>query len=451
MSQSSVLHHSLRHEPLVVTSTKGQYLTFSTGQKIFDACGGAAVSCIGHSDERVISAITKQLQNVDYIYSGHYTTASVEQLSELILRDQNTFTHALFVSSGSEAMDSTLKLCRQYFVELEGLETQRTHFISRRQSYHGATLGALSVGGHKFRRSFFEPLLEHNKVHQISPCYAYRHQTDSEDDYTETLIQELIDAIEKVGIENIAAFIFEPVVGAALAAVPPTKGYIRRVREVCNRYGILMVCDEVMCGMGRCTDGKSLHAWKSLNPALPEDQIAPDIQTCGKGLGGGYAPISAVLVSKKVADVLASGSGTFRNGFTYQAHPTSCAGALAVQTIIKENNLLTHAAQLGKILATLLLEKVAPLSHVGNIRGAGLFWGIEFVKDKTTKEPFDKAGAAVAVADAAFSKGIQIYVCGTVADGTLGDAVLIAPAYNCTEDEIRVIVDVVTAAIQEAF
>ena len=448
MPASSVLHRSLHHEPFVVVSAKGQYLTLSTGHKVFDACCGAAVSCIGHGDPRVISALATQGHTVDYIHSGHYTTSSVEQLSALILRDQSTLTHALFVSSGSEAMESTLKLCRQYYVELEGSNTQRTQFISRKQSYHGTTLGALSVGGHKFRRALFEPLLEQNIIHQVSPCYAYRYQQESEEEYTNSLIQELIDTIEKIGPKKVAAFIFEPIVGAALACVPATMGYIAKVRDVCDRYGILMVCDEVMCGMGRCTDGESLHAWRSTNPGLPESQIAPDIQTTGKGLGGGYIPIAAVMVSKKVTDVLAAGSGMFINGFTYQAHPISCAAALAVQTIIKEDNLLVRAAHLGKLLERSLLEEISPLPFVGDIRGAGLFWGVEFVSDKTSKAAFGKVGFAAMVANVAFDRGVQVYVCEGVADGTIGDAIIFAPAYNCDEEDIKMMVGIVAGAIK---
>jgi adenosylmethionine-8-amino-7-oxononanoate aminotransferase len=451
MPSSSVLHRSLHNKPLVVISTQGQYLTLENGKRILDACGGAAVSSIGHSDPRVISAITKQLQTVDYIHSGCYTTSTVESLSSLVLRDQSTLTHALFVSSGSEAMESTLKLCRQYYIELEGKDTQRTQFISRRQSYHGTTLGALGVGGHKFRRALFEPLLEQKNIHQISPCYAYRHQTGTEEEYTASLIQELVNTIEDIGPEKVAGFIFEPVVGAALGCVTATRGYIPQVREVCDRYGILMVCDEVMCGMGRCSDGQSLHAWRSTNPDLLERQIAPDIQTVGKGLGGGYIPIAAVMVSKKVADVLASGTGTFVNGFTYQAHPTCCAAALAVQTVIKDDNLLQRSAELGRQLEHRLKDKVAPLPHVGDVRGAGLFWGVEFVKDKNTKCAFGKTGAAAAVADAAFVRGVQVYVCEGVCDGVIGDAILFAPAYNCTEAEIATMVDVVAESITETF
>jgi adenosylmethionine-8-amino-7-oxononanoate aminotransferase len=448
---SSVLHRSLHRNPFVVKSAQGQYLFLDNGRKIFDACGGAAVSCIGHGDPRVISAITKQLQTVDYIHSGQYTTSTVEALSSLILRDQSTLTHSLFVSSGSEAMESTLKLCRQYYIELEGINTPRTQFISRKQSYHGNTLFSLSVGGHKFRRAIFEPLLAQKNIHQISPCYAYRHQTGSEEEYTASLIQELVDTIEEIGSEKVAGFIFEPVVGAALGCVPATKGYIRQVREVCNRYGILMVCDEVMCGMGRCSDGKSLHAWKSTNPDLQESQIAPDIQTAGKGLGGGYIPVAAVLVSKKVAGVLSSGTGMFNNGFTYQAHPASCAAALAVQTIIKEDNLLESSAKLGRLLEKQLKEKVAPLPKVGDVRGEGLFWAVEFVDDKNSKASFGKAGAGTAVADAAFLKGVQVYISEGVCDGVIGDAIMFSPAYNCTERDIEMMVDIVAEAIKETF
>ena len=448
---SSVLHRSLVEKPFTVVSAEGQFLHLSDGRKILDACGGAAVSCLGHCDPRVASAIAKQLSTVDYIHSGIFTTPSVEELSSLALRDQTTFTHALFVGSGSEAMESALKLCRQYFIEVEGPETQRFHFISRKQSFHGNTLGALGIGGHTFRRALFEPLLEHDHIHHISPCYAYRHQTGSEEDYENSLIQELIDTIEKVGGEKVAGFVFEPIVGAALGCVPATEGYMEKVRAVCNKYGILMVCDEVMCGMGRCSDGRSLHAWKSMHPDIPEDQVAPDIQTIGKGLGGGYVPIAAVLASQKIASALASGSGGFRNGFTYQAHPICCAGAVAVQKIIIEDRLLSDVADLGQILEELLFEKVAPLPHVGNIRGRGLFWGIEFVQDKDTKKPFAKVGAAAAVAAAALQRGVQVYVCEGVADGIVGDAIIVAPAYTCIMKDIRFIVDVVAGAITASF
>jgi adenosylmethionine-8-amino-7-oxononanoate aminotransferase len=212
-----------------------------------------------------------------------------------------------------------------------------------------------------------------------------------------------------------------------------------------------MVCDEVMCGMGRCSDGQSLHAWRSINPDLLEREIAPDIQTAGKGLGGGYIPIAAVMVSKKVADVLASGTGTFVNGFTYQAHPTGCAAALAVQTVIKDDNLLERSAELGRQLEHQLKDKVAPLPHVGDVRGAGLFWGVEFVKDKNSKSAFGKTGAAATVADAAFVRGVQVYVCEGVCDGVIGDAIIFAPAYNCTAAEIAMMVDVVAESIKETF
>jgi adenosylmethionine-8-amino-7-oxononanoate aminotransferase len=451
MPVSSVLHRSLHSEPLIITSTKGQYLTLSSGRQVFDACGGAAVSCIGHCDPRVVSAITKQLETVDYVYSGHYTTESVENLSKLVLRDQSALTHVLIVSSGSEAMESTLKLCRQYWVEVDGNDTPRTQFISRKQSYHGATLGALSVGGHIRRRSFFEPILEQRNVHQISPCYAYRDQVGSEEEYTNNLIQELVAKIEEIGPEKVAAFIFEPVVGAALACVPATSGYMVKVRDVCDRYGILMVCDEVMCGMGRCSDGQSLHAWRSLNPGIPEERIAPDIQTCGKGLGGGYVPIAAVLTHHKISKALSSGSGMFMNGFTYQAHPVSCAAAVAVQQIIIDDGLLSRGSRLGKLLEQRLKAEILPLAHVGDVRGAGLFWGVEFVRDKQTKAPFEKPGTAQAVHDLAFERGVQVYVSGGVADGTLGDAVIFAPAYNCSDDDIEMMVRIVANAIRDAF
>lgn len=447
MPQSSILYRSLHESPLLATLATNQFITNENGHEVRDAIGGAAVSCIGHGDPRVIAAITKQLQSVDWVNSAFYTTSAAEELATLILRDQSTLTRALFVSSGSEAMESALKLCRQYFVEKEGNDTPRCHFIARRQSYHGTTLGALGVGGHTFRRALFEPLLDHEHFHKTSPCYAYRDQIGTEKEYTETLIKELVDMIQKLGPESVVAFVFEPIVGAALACVLATKGYVRRVREVCNRYGILMVVDEVMCGMGRCTDGYSLHAWKSMDTDCSEESVAPDIQTVGKGLGGGYLPIAAILVSKKVVDVLTAGSGTFINGFTYQSHPTSCAAALAVQRIIKDESLLLLAAGLGKELKDQMMREIAPLPHVGNIRGAGLFWGVEFVEDKITHAPFKKTGFAKKVADCALQMGVQVYVCEGIADGIHGDAVIVAPAYTSRIEEIMTIVDVLRCAI----
>lgn len=444
---SRILYRSLHESPLLATSATSQFVTNQNGHKVIDAIGGAAVSCIGHGDPRVIAAITKQLQTVDWVNSAFYTTSAAEELAALILRDQSTLSRALFVGSGSEAMESTLKLCRQYFVEKEGEDTPRRHFIARRQSYHGTTLGALGVGGHTFRRALFEPLLDHEYFHKVSPCYAYRNQIGTEEEYTDTLIKELEDMLESIGPEKVAAFIFEPVVGAALACIPATKGYIRRVREVCNRYGILMVVDEVMCGMGRCTDGTSFHAWKSLNPDCSEELVAPDIQTVGKGLGGGYLPIAAVLVSKKVVDILAARSGAFVNGFTYQSHPTCCAAALAVQTIIKDDKLLTRAADLGRDLSNLMMKILGPLPHVGDIRGAGVFWGLEFVQDKTTRAPFSQTGYAKTVADIAFEMGVQVYVCEGIADGILGDAIIVAPAYTIQMEHMVKIVDVLRSAI----
>ena len=447
MPSSSVLYRSLHESPLLATSASGQFVTSESGHRVLDAIGGAAVSCIGHGDPRVIAAITKQLQTVDWVNSAFYTTSAAENLATLILRDQSTLTRALFVGSGSEAMESTLKLCRQYFVEKEGKNTPRCHFIARRQSYHGTTLGALGVGGHTFRRAPFEPLLNDQYFHKVSTCYAYRNQIGTEEEYTDMLIKELVDMIESIGPERVAAFIFEPVVGAALACVPATKDYIRRVREVCNQYGILMVADEVMCGMGRCTDGASLHAWKSLNPDCAEESVAPDIQTVGKGLGGGFLPIAAVLVSKKVVDVLAAGSGAFVNGFTYQSHPTSCAAALAVQTIVKDDNLLPRAAEMGAELQTQLMKLIAPLPYVGDVRGAGMFWGVEFVQEKANRRPFSMTGFAKAVADKTVEMGVQVYVCEGVADGVVGDAVIIAPAYTSRREDIVKIVDVLRCAI----
>ncbi|ETR97929.1 aminotransferase, class III [Trichoderma reesei RUT C-30] len=447
-SCSAVLHRDLKLAPSRVVSSSGLYIQFDNGRRILDATGGAAVSCIGHGDERVIEAITRQAKELDYCHTMFYSCPSAEDLcQQLISSTGGQMARAFIVCSGSEAMEAAMKLSRQYFLELPTPEPSRTHFIARRESYHGTTLGALSVGGHVGRRKGYEPILMQNVSH-VSPCNAYRYKLDDESiaEYVERLAKELDAEFQRVGAHNVCAFIAETVVGAALGCVPAVEGYFKAMKAVCDKYGALFVLDEVMCGMGRTG---TMHAWE-------QEGVVPDIQTLGKGLGGGYAPIAGVLVGYRVIRALEEGSGRFSHGQTYQAHPISCAAAAAVHRIIREEGLVDNVLHMGRYLESLLKQKLGHHRYVGDIRGRGLFWGIEFVKDKASKAPFDREldiGMLVHQKGLSLTEdgGIMLYPGAGSVDGILGDHILIAPPYTVTTSQIDLIVDLTVMAIEAAF
>jgi len=335
----------------------------------------------------------EQMDRVSYCHSLFYATSAAEQLANILIDSTGgEMAKAFFISSGSEAMEAALKLARQYHLEKQPSEPQRTHFIARQQSYHGTTLGALAVGGHVARRKIFEPILSVNSS-RVSPCYKYRgfeQVFEHEPSYVRRLEAELDAEFQRVGPSNVAAFIAEPVVGAALGCVPAVSGYFEAIRRVCDRYGALLILDEVMCGAGRIGPEpterfpKPLHAWQD-----PLIGIVPDIMTMGKGLGGGYMPIAAMLANKRVINTLYGGTGGFSHGQTYQGHPLACQAALEVQRIIREDDLIANVRKQGALLGRLLKEKLGSHPAVGDIRGKGLFWGIEFVANKVTKQPFE--------------------------------------------------------------
>lgn len=336
------------------------------------------------------------MNTVSYCHSLFYATSAAEELANLLVESTDgEMTRAFFISSGSEAIEAALKLARQFHLEKQPSEPQRTHFISRHQSYHGTTLGALGAGGHVARRKLYEPMLGVKSSH-VRPCYRYRGADAFHEDsaYVQLLEAELEAEFQRVGPANVAAFLAEPVVGAALGCVPAVPGYFQAVRRVCDKYGALLILDEVMCGAGRIGPEPSerypnpLHAWQD-----PQFGVVPDLMTMGKGLGGGYMPIAAMLASKKVVDVLTSGTGSFSHGQTYQGHPVACRAALEVQRIIKHDNLVANVRKQGMLLGELLKDRLGSHPAVGDIRGKGLFWGIEFVANKTTKEPFDPKDA----------------------------------------------------------
>ncbi|MEO1223367.1 MAG: aspartate aminotransferase family protein [Pseudomonadota bacterium] len=441
---SHVFHRSTTAQPPIAVRGDGVYLIDADGKRYLDASAGAAVSCLGHSHPAVIKAIQDQVAELPFAHTGFFSNAPMEALADhLIERAQaipgSDLDKVYFVSGGSEAMEAALKLARQYFVELG--QPQRRHLIARRQSYHGNTLGALATGGNEWRRDQFRPMLI--DVAHIAPCYAYRDKADNETewDYGQRVANELDEAIQKLGPETVIAFVAEPVVGATAGAVPAVPGYFKRVREICDRHGILLILDEVMCGMGRTG---SLFACE-------QDGVAPDILITAKGLGAGYQPIGAALVSNRVFEAIRAGSGFFQHGHTYMGHATACAAALAVQNAIEDEGLLANVQQQGAALREGLESRFGNHHHVGDIRGRGLFLGVELVEDRSTKQPFDPALKLNArIKRAAMGRGLMCYPMGGTIDGRQGDHILLAPPFIIGEAEVATIVERLGDAVDAA-
>ncbi|KAK8123624.1 aminotransferase [Apiospora kogelbergensis] len=363
----------------IAVGGQGDYILLSDGRQILDACCGAAVTCLGHGNQEVIAAMATQAGQLSYAAHGFFDNNSRRELAEWFrATSQGHFRKAWVTNSGSEAMEGAMKLAHEYFV-WKG-EPQRVNYISREVSYHGITLGSLALGGHLTRRAPFEPLLLPG-VHRIPPCNEYRQRLQDEggDEFVLRKASELEAAFCALGPETVTAFVAESVVGAAAGCMPAVPGYFKAMKAVCDKYGALLILDEVMSGMGRTG---TLHAWE-------QEGIVPDIQAVGKGLAGGYQPVSAILAGDKVSDLMDSKNVPFTHGHTYQDHPLGCATALKVQQIIQREGLLANVQRQGKYLEKLLREKLSSHAHVGDIRGRGLFWGIEFVRDKASREPFD--------------------------------------------------------------
>ncbi len=434
---SHIIHRSLSFTPPVAVSAQGAYITDVSGKRYLDASGGAAVSCLGHGHPDVLAAMHRQIDTLAYAHTGFFTSEAAESLADQLVRTApGTLNSVYFVSGGSEAVETALKLARQYCVETG--QSQKTTFIGRRQSYHGNTLGALAVGGNEWRRKQFAPLLM--DVARVSACNAYRDQRpdETEQQYTDRLLAELEQTILDTGAEKIIGFIAETVSGATTGAVPPTKGYFAGVRKLCDQYGLLYIADEVMCGMGRTG---TLHSFE-------QDGVVPDIVTIAKGLGGGYQPIGAVLVSDKVIDPLRQGSGLFQHGHTYICHPTAAAAALAVQQVIERDNLLSQVQQQGNYLLRQLQDEISGLEFVGDTRGRGLFAGIELVRDKQTRAAFDPAlKLNAAIKRACLDKGLMVYPMGGTIDGQQGDHILIAPPFIVTQQQLDFVVETLKQVI----
>ena len=439
---SSILHRTLELTPPIAVGGEGNYLIDDAGKRYLDACGGAAVSCLGHDNAKVREVLKAELDNIAFAHSGFFTNQPAEELAQFLIDRAPKGTglgRIMYLGSGSEAMEAALKLARQY--HLERGEPKRSNIIARAPSYHGNTLGALATGGHAGRREPFQPLLMN--VSHIDAAYEYRMRREGEAgaDFALRMANLLEEEIQRLGAETVMAFVAEPVVGASLGTQPAPMGYFKRIREICDTYGILFIADEVMCGMGRTG---SLFA-------LEQEGIAADITTLAKGLGAGYQPIAAVMAAENVIRIIKDGSGTLWNGHTYMSHAIATAGALAVQQVIEEENLLSNVRMRGEQLREGLQTRLGQNPHVGDIRGRGLFWTAELVEDSATKKPFDATlGLAPKIQKIALDLGLMCYPSQGCADGTQGDHVLLAPAYTSTREEIETICDLITQAIETA-
>lgn len=439
---SRLLHRTIAFRPDLALRGRGLMLQLSDGRQVIDAAGGAAVACLGHGETRVAEAIARQAGKLAYTNTALFTSEPAEALGELLLAEEpGGLSHAFFVSSGSEAMESALKLARQYFLEIG--QPTRTRFIARRQSYHGNTLGALAAGGHVARRMPYEPIFA-DRFTLVSPCFAFHYRLPAETDlqYIERLARELDAEIRRLGPETVAGFCAEPVVGATSGCVTALPGYFPAIREVCDRHGVLLILDEIMCGSGRTG---TMHAWE-------QEGVVPDIQAIGKGLGGGYQAIAGILISKRIVAALRAGSGAFVHGHTYQAHPVACAAALEVQRIIRDEGWLANVRAQGEFLERALSERLGSHPHVGDIRGRGLFFALEFLADPGRRLPFGpRLRVHERVKDHALRAGLAIYPGAGTIDGQVGDHVLLAPPYVSRQRDIEMIVERLEEAVRITF
>ena len=431
---------SFNKKRLEAIKGKGIYITTKDDRKILDGCSGAGVSCIGHGNKRVTNAITKQNKTgITYLSSSWDNQVVHELCTNLKKGTGNVMVKVYLLNSGSEAIEAAIKLAFSY--HCENNEMKRINIIARKGSYHGATLTALALSGYYARKKFYLDILRHNNnIYYVSPCYSYREQIEWESnaDFVKRKALELEQKIIEIGPDTVMAFILEPIVGAALGCATFVPGYLEAVKKVCVKYGVVLIFDEIMCGMGR---SGTLHTWQSEN-------VKPDIQIVAKGLGGGYVPISAVLASESIIKVIKKGSGQFVHGQTYEGMPSIAAGALEVQKIIQDNNLLDNVSKQGIYLETRLKAVLGNHPNVGDIRGRGLFWGIEFVKEKASKEPFD-SNIAYDIRDSFLSPPFNMTVYAGVGfvDGKRGDHIILAPPFTVKKKEVELIVTTVLAAV----
>ena len=434
---SKVIYKNLNSSPILAVGGSGVWLEDATGKRYLDTCGGVAVSSLGHGHPRIAAALEREAKKLAWAHAGSFTTAAAEELAERLVAASGGLARAQFLSGGSEVMELAMKIAYQYQCE-RGLP-DKSVFISRQQSYHGSTLGTLSISGNPQRQSVFGRLFAPAEF--VSPCYAYRDQQpdESQEQYATRLADELDARIRSLGSENVAAFFAETVVGSTNGAVPAVPGYFRKIKAVCERHDVLLILDEVMAGMGRT--GQLF--------AYADDGIVPDMVAVGKGLAAGYMPISALLISDRIHSVMARGSGVLGNGQTHVNHPLACAIALEVQQVIVEEDLLNQVRQRGEQLRAWLRESLADLDIVGDVRGRGLFVGVEFVESRATKAPFRGGGAyAAALKQEALQRGLLIYPGSGTVQGTQGNHVLFAPPFITSEGELGQMVERFSAVVR---
>jgi adenosylmethionine-8-amino-7-oxononanoate aminotransferase len=417
---------------------QGVYVYDTTGKQYIDGSGGPAVFCLGHGNAEVNEAIKAQIDRVAHGYRYTFTSDPLEQLTALIAaRSGGGLNRMVFVSSGSEAVESCLKIALQYHAARG--EMTRRRFISRQRSWHGNTLGALAISGFRQRREPFEGALVEASL--LSPVNRYRPPAGvAPDAVAAYCADELEQEIRRLGPEQVAAFIFEPVVGAAGGAVPAPPGYAERVRAICDKYGVLMIADEVMCGAGRC------GTWR----ALAHDGVEPDLMPVAKGLAGGYLPLGVAVYHERLAGPLYERHGGPLTGHTFTGHTAACAAGVAVQTIVERDSLVEKCARDGDYLFATLQETLGDRDYIGDIRGRGLFIGIELVADRARKEPFDPALQLFArVRDQAFENGLICYPSGGNVDGVRGDQIILSPPFTATRAELDEIVDKLAASLSQ--
>jgi adenosylmethionine-8-amino-7-oxononanoate aminotransferase len=438
---SPIVHRQLGKRYARAVSGRGTFIYDDAGRDYLDASGGAAVSTLGHGHPKVIAAIKAQVDTLAYAHNGFFTTAAAEDLADWLTARAPGLGRVMYVSGGSEAIEAAIKLARQ--VHYERGDIARVHFIARRQSYHGNTLGALALGHHPARRAPYEGLIGHAPVSHIAPCYAYRHRRADEtaEEYGLRAAAELEAEILRLGPENVAAFVAETVSGATMGAAPPAPAYLAHVRRICDKYGVLLILDEVMSGMGRTG-----HLF-----ACAADGVSPDFIALAKGLGAGYQPIGAVMARDAHVRVIEAGSGALAHGHTYMAHPTACAAALAVQHVIDQEGLLARVRDKGAALRGMLRERFGDHPNVGDIRGRGLFLALEFVADRAGKAPLEpRCKFAATLKDVAMDNGLICYPASGTADGVSGDHVLLAPPFNITDSDLELLVDRLSRSIEDA-
>jgi len=441
MSSEYILQRDLKANLHTAVKGEGVYIYDESGKKYLDGSCGAAVSCLGHSNQKVKDAIIDQLRSLPYAHTSFFTSKPAEELAKMLIqRAPNNMGKVYFLSGGTEANETAFKLIRQYHIENK--EPQRVHIIARRQSYHGNTITALSVGGNVKRKESFLPYMS-KYMHHIDPVYAYRLKKDDEtlEEYGIRAANLLEEKILELGKDSVAAFVYEPLVGSTLGAVAAPLSYYKKIREICDKYGVLLMSDEIMCGYGRTG-----YLFTSEYTG-----VKPDLITLAKGIGAGYQPLAATLVSKKIYDAISNGSGAFSHGHTYVGHPCSTAAGVAVLKEIEDNNLLDNVRKMGKILKGKLKSRFASHPYVGDIRGKGLFVGVELVKNKETKECFDpKLKLFGQIKQTAKDLGLLCYPMGGTNFGKEGDHILLAPPFIINEGQIVELIDKLEKAINRS-